>query len=351
MEWSIVIIMPSPWNKNARSVTAVTQAPTGFLQKPLSKKGKSLMHYEPNQDMLLATRNLQTATMNRPMKKMQLRSATKSTMTTCTRPSFLKSSLSATAAAPHSSSFCSVAETLPNSASSMSDDEPSILSFKTWLKASLGHLDDDDIIQSTTTTTSTTKKKMNGFENKNSNNNSLLLPNTGFFSNNHVMVNRERALLNIKPLHRSQYLDALALSHALDLADDDDCCGSSKLVHSVETLPELRRLLGNRMEVGENVQRGASIRAMHHTAMQSDSSRRRNIVREAYTEFGMATALGKKDGLLYMVQLFRGGPPPPAASFAQQQQQDAATTTIMTTTTLWQESEIIHHDDDKEIEF
>ena len=81
-------------------------------------------------------------------------------------------------------------------------------------------------------------------------------------------------------------------------ADDES------LVHSVDALNVLQRQL-NSTEVGENVQRGPNIRQMHESAMKRGSTSRGNILRGAYSEFGMATALGK-DGKLYMVQLFRG---------------------------------------------
>jgi hypothetical protein len=162
----------------------------------------------------------------------------------------------------------------------------------------------------------TSKPKTKGEEDDKGKKNEQQPHKTGFFSNNHVMMNRERSLIGIKTLHRSRYLDFLALSHAVDLAED--CQGVS---HSVENLSDLQSLLNCKI-VGENVQCGSSIREMHANAMKSrsdtsslrdnvdnvDDGRWRNILREAYTEFGMATALGKKDGKLYMVQLFRGHP-------------------------------------------
>jgi hypothetical protein len=126
------------------------------------------------------------------------------------------------------------------------------------------------------------------------------LPDPGVFSNNHVLVNRERALRGLTKLNRSRFLDSMAHSHAVDLAEDEN------LVHSVDLLADLQRQLGS-SEVGENVQRGPNIRQMHDSAMNRGTTSRGNILRPAYVEFGMATALGK-DGKLYMVQLFRGLP-------------------------------------------
>jgi uncharacterized protein YkwD len=147
----------------------------------------------------------------------------------------------------------------------------------------------------------------NKLSNDVSNNNSskqkkeeIRLPDPGIFSNNHILVNRERVLRGLSKLNRSRFLDSMAHSHAVDLAQDEN------LVHSVNVLADLQRQLGSN-EVGENVQRGPNIRQMHESAMNRGSTSRGNILRGAYVEFGMATALGK-DGKLYMVQLFRGLP-------------------------------------------
>lgn len=128
----------------------------------------------------------------------------------------------------------------------------------------------------------------------------ILFPETSYYSSNHLMVNRERAMAGgLNPLHRSWILDSLAQSHAADLADTCE----------LQVLPNLESLFGLNqvLVVGQNVQRGVNIRQMHASVMNSSGmdSRRSNILQKAFTEFGMATALGK-DGKLYMVQLFRG---------------------------------------------
>lgn len=135
-----------------------------------------------------------------------------------------------------------------------------------------------------------------------------------YYSPNHLMVNRERAMApgGLDPLYRSWYLDALAHAHVVDLAETCE----------LEVVPNLESLLGSsssssnkenqnqeQVLVGQNVQRGTSIRQMHESVMNSSGvdSRRSNILRPTFTEFGMATALGRRDGKLYMVQLFQGG--------------------------------------------
>jgi uncharacterized protein YkwD len=154
------------------------------------------------------------------------------------------------------------------------------------------------------------KKSIHQLESTKSRN---IIPETSYYSSNHRMVNRERAMApggGLKPLYRSWYMDALAHAHVVDLAET----GELKVVSNLESL--LGSSSSNNKEnqnqeqvlVGQNVQRGTSIRQMHESVMNSSGadSRRSNILRPTFTEFGMATALGR-DGKLYMVQLFRGG--------------------------------------------
>jgi len=124
------------------------------------------------------------------------------------------------------------------------------------------------------------------------------LPDCWYYSSNHILVNRERVLVGLPELRRVRLLDDLARFHAENLADDE------KLYHSVDGLEQLQRKIGGNF-VGENVQRGKSIRWMHTAMMASGKKSRENILSNKYTEFGMGTAKGS-DGKLYMVQLFRG---------------------------------------------
>ena len=135
------------------------------------------------------------------------------------------------------------------------------------------------------------------------------VPNPGAYSNNHLMVNRERVVRGLGVLQRSAELDRRASRHAERLADE------GQLGHSVASLAQLQKRLRS-PNVGENVFGGRSIREMHVGAMQEGTSSRFNVLRPSYTEFGMGTAVGKNkhenDGIddearLYMVQLFRGG--------------------------------------------
>lgn len=135
------------------------------------------------------------------------------------------------------------------------------------------------------------------------------LPDTWYYSSNHILVNRERALNGLPQLRRCRLLDDLARFHALDMAE------GSKLFHSVDGLDELKKKLGSATYAGENVQRGKSIRWMHSAMMASGKKSRDNILSKKYTEFGMGTAKGE-DGKLYMTQLFRGDPSPKKAVFS-----------------------------------
>lgn len=128
------------------------------------------------------------------------------------------------------------------------------------------------------------------------------LPDTWYYSSNHILVNRERAVCGLTQLKRTRVLDELARFHAENMADD------GTLFHSVDGLPHLKAKLGNVRYAGENVQRGKSIRWMHTAMMASGKKSRDNILSKKYTEFGMGTAKGS-DGKLYMAQLFRCSPP------------------------------------------
>jgi uncharacterized protein YkwD len=180
---------------------------------------------------------------------------------------------------------------------------------QSYFRKSLRHLVVSKMVPSSvgsTTSNSILKKR-----NKDDREQQMRLPDPGIFSNNHILVNRERVVRGLSKLHRCRLLDEMAQQHAARLARDE------VLVHSVAELSDLQRLLGSQ-EVGENVQRGPNIRQMHESAMNRGSTSRGNILRPAYVEFGMATALGPQDGKLYMVQLFRGRPKD-QASVEQQQ--------------------------------
>jgi hypothetical protein len=87
----------------------------------------------------------------------------------------------------------------------------------------------------------------------------------------------------------------------------------NKLQHSVPTLQDLQHIL-NSEDVGENIQRGASVQEMHCMSLKEGTLNCRNILRGSYLEFGMGTAMGRRhdddddNNKLYMVQLFRGRP-------------------------------------------
>lgn len=126
------------------------------------------------------------------------------------------------------------------------------------------------------------------------------LPDTWYYSSNHILVNRERALSGLTQLRRVRMLDDVARFHAQDMAEEQ------RLFHSVDSADALRRKLKSKF-TGENVQRGSSIREMHKNMMNGGRKSKENILSMKFTEFGMGTAKGE-DGRLYMVQCFRGEP-------------------------------------------
>ena len=126
------------------------------------------------------------------------------------------------------------------------------------------------------------------------------LPSPGYFSSNHVLVNRERVLHGLKPLKRCVRLDELARIHAESMA------ASGQVTPSVPTVEHLQEKLQSK-RVGENTLRGDSIRGIHIEMMKSERqcACRSNVLAPVFTMFGMGTAMGI-DGKLYLVQLFCG---------------------------------------------
>ena len=126
------------------------------------------------------------------------------------------------------------------------------------------------------------------------------LPSPGYFSSNHVLVNRERVLKGVKPLKRCIRLDELARIHAESMAANE------QVIPSVPTVQHLQEKLQSK-RVGENTLRGDSIRGIHMEMMKNEQQRacRGNVLAPGFTMFGMGTAMGK-DGKLYLVQLFCG---------------------------------------------
>lgn len=121
---------------------------------------------------------------------------------------------------------------------------------------------------------------------------------TSAFASNHVMVNNERISHMVAPLVRLSELDAIAKAHAEEMARSGEVFHSKPQEIRSSFCRTSRRL-------GENVARGADIRSIHSSMMKNVSDRN-NMLDRRYTNMGMATARGKGDGLLYLVQVFRG---------------------------------------------
>lgn len=124
------------------------------------------------------------------------------------------------------------------------------------------------------------------------------LPGTWYYSNNHVMVNKERVKRRIPPLMRRANLDELARKHAETMAAEDS------LYHSNPN--ELLQKIGRpSRRIGENVSYGESIRDIHKTMMDTAGADKNNMLDRRYLTMGMGTARGPNGGL-YMCQIFRG---------------------------------------------
>lgn len=111
------------------------------------------------------------------------------------------------------------------------------------------------------------------------------------------LIDKDRKEAGASALSRSEELEKAAFRHAARMAR------AHKVNHSVKSLSDLQTKLNSRM-VGENVQRGASIEAMHERAMANFEVNRNNVLGPDFTEYGIATIYGK-DGQLYMCQYFR----------------------------------------------
>lgn len=124
------------------------------------------------------------------------------------------------------------------------------------------------------------------------------LPGTGYYCNNHILVNQERRVRQIAPLSRLSELDELARAQAQAMANDN------RLSHSDPTA--LHTSFSRRRRImGENVACGRSIRDIH-TKMLQDPTQMGNIVQRRYTHFGMGTARSRDGKHLFLCQLFRG---------------------------------------------
>jgi uncharacterized protein YkwD len=107
------------------------------------------------------------------------------------------------------------------------------------------------------------------------------------------LVNKERSRHGLLPLKRSRFLENMALAQATVMAS------KCAVEHSARTIQQLQGMLRSQ-SVGENVQSGASMEAMH--ACMSDVLLQ-NVLGD-FHEYGVATAKGSDDKV-YLCQLFR----------------------------------------------
>lgn len=124
------------------------------------------------------------------------------------------------------------------------------------------------------------------------------LPRANCFSNNCVMVNREREKRKVPPTNRSLELDNIAKWHVQAMAE-----ASIGAFHA-DAMEIQARLESPCRRIGANVGVGESIIDIHMTMMRNRSMFN-NICDRRYVEMGMATAKGK-NGELYLCQIYRG---------------------------------------------
>lgn len=122
--------------------------------------------------------------------------------------------------------------------------------------------------------------------------------NNGYIVSNHVMINSERTKRAIAPLKRIRALDEMARAQAKIMAEE------SQLFHSNHD--ELLEELGAQaiIRVGENVAKGADLRAIHKKMMKNSLADSNNLLDRRFTCMGVGTAKGS-DGTLYLCQIFR----------------------------------------------
>jgi uncharacterized protein YkwD len=113
-----------------------------------------------------------------------------------------------------------------------------------------------------------------------------------YFGDN-SLVNQDRKKKGLLPLKRSKFLENLAALQARAMAAE------CTVKHSAKTIQELQAIL-NSLNVGENVQSGSSMAAMH-SAMSPVLLQ--NVLGD-FQEYGVASEKGR-DGKVYMCQLFR----------------------------------------------
>ena len=107
------------------------------------------------------------------------------------------------------------------------------------------------------------------------------------------LVNKDRQQHGLMPLKRSKFLENLAALQARVMAS------KCNVEHSAKNIQELQSTLHSPC-VGENVQSGSSMAAMHSAMSQVLLQ---NVLGD-FHEYGVATAKGS-DGKVYMCQLFR----------------------------------------------
>ena len=114
------------------------------------------------------------------------------------------------------------------------------------------------------------------------------------------LANQERLRRGLVPFQESAPLNAAAARHAQRMA-----C-AEQVFHSVSCVSELQRVLCA-PRVGESVQAGVSLSAMHWECWHCDPTgiNRRNLLASQFDEYGSAVCASARTGRLYTCQFFR----------------------------------------------
>jgi hypothetical protein len=122
----------------------------------------------------------------------------------------------------------------------------------------------------------------------------------GAFGGSHVLVNRERVKLGIRPLCREKKLDEVAAGHARKMAILQQLKHSSLKITMKKVLDS-----GPCRLIGENISKGTCARKIHMKMMKSRVEDRNNILDRRYTSFGVGSAKSDSDEL-YIVHIYKG---------------------------------------------
>eukprot|EP00977_Amphora_coffeiformis_P025059 scaffold18078_cov147-Amphora_coffeaeformis.AAC.4 len=128
--------------------------------------------------------------------------------------------------------------------------------------------------------------------------------------NIHKLVNKERLKRQLPLLGRSKAMDRMAQQAVDKMAKSDDVMAGLKLTSCQRLAKSLNTSVVARnvevLEQGGMYDEGASIKQLHKLTMEKGSASRDKILNDRFEATGMAMAVSRKTGNMYLVQIFRG---------------------------------------------